>query len=171
MEPFYFGRFYFPHFKTKWTTINNYRSTSEARPKPFGHPSLKVMQTKWSSINNYRSTSEGRPKLFGHPSLKVMWTKLSSINNYRGTSEGQPKPFGHPSLIVMQEWTHSLWELTSSFIDLSTLEKINKSGDIVNNFSFLFEPTHDNERLTYAPNVKFPLLKEDDVFSDVIKIR
>jgi hypothetical protein len=97
-------------------------------------------------------------------------TKWGSINNYKSTSEGQPKPFGHPSLIVMQEWTHSLWELTSSFIDLSTLEKINKSRDIVNNFSFLFEPTHDNERLTYAPNVKFPLLKEDDVLSDVIKI-
>lgn len=68
----------------------------------------------------------------------------------------------------MQEWTHSLWELPSSFIDLSTLEKINKSPrDIVNNFSFLFEPTHDDECLPYEPNVKFPLVKEDDVFSDV----
>jgi len=97
-------------------------------------------------------------------------TKWSLVNNYRSTSEGWPKPFGHPSLIVMQEWTHSLWELTSSFVDLSTLGKINKSRDIVNNFSFLFEPTLDNERLTYTPNLKFPLLKEDDVFSDVIKI-
>jgi hypothetical protein len=103
LDPFYFGRFYFWHFKTKWSSINNYRNTSEGFPKPFGHPSLKVMQTKWSSINNYRSTSEG-----------------------------QPKPFGHPSLIVMQEWTHSLWELTKFIHWLIYIRKIDKSHDIVN---------------------------------------